>query len=269
VPPLFLYAGDETAYRQICATLGGQLDKSEDPTFVAFTVRSMLLAPTSPEEASALVARLEESLENSGATSWEMPPSFGGRPPFNFGRSNGDRSPDRDRRPEGQRSSGDDSSPRGERPPNRGQPGGPSQPGGEFRMPRGLPWEVQSYILGIAHYRAGDTEKALELLRRASAPNPRFPAGRIALPVIAMAYHDGGQTDEAEQALTDAASAIDEWTTALYEGSFAALPLPWFDYLECLVLYREAHQHIRGTPPSADPRLDEIEQRALATLQGE
>ncbi len=287
VPPLFLYAGDKEAYRQICTTLGGQLHQSEDPTFVAFAIRSMLLAPTSPEEASALATRLEESLENSGAAPWGAPPFFGGRPPFDFASPDSRRSPDRDRRPDGQRSASNDESPsgerpnkgdspnkgdrppNGERPPNRGQPGGPNQPGGEFRMPRGLPWEVQWYIAGLAHYRAGETEKSLELLRRAAESNPRFSVGRIALPVLAMAYHDAGQAAEADKALSDAAQALDEWTRALYEGSFATLPIPWFDYLECLILYREAHERVRGTPPPADPRLDEIEQRALATLRGE
>ena len=45
-----------------------------------------------------------------------------------------------------------------------------------------------------------------------------------------------------------------------------ALPLPWFDWIECVVLFREANILITGFAPPDDPRLRSIEQRAQNSL---
>ena len=114
-----------------------------------------------------------------------------------------------------------------------------------------------------------DTTLINQYLNWLMESNSRFPPLRIALPFLAMTHHGLGQTDQADATLTDAAAALDEWSSTLQESGIAQLPIPWFDYLECLILYREAHQLIRQSAPPPDARLTLLEQDALATLRGE
>ena len=133
----------------------------------------------------------------------------------------------------------------------------------------GLPPELLSYAAGLAHFRAGDSEAAVRRLRQVVDAGAKFPDGRVALPVMAMAYHDLGKEAEAEKALTAAGQTLDEWTSALLEWGPEQLLMPWLDVLECHILYREAYRRIRGSDPPENVQLAQIEQRALATMKGE
>src|SRR5262245_10702447 len=44
------------------------------------------------------------------------------------------------------------------------------------------------------------------------------------------------------------------------------MPIPWFDWLECLMFYREARLLLTGSAPAEDPRLRTVRERALAAL---
>jgi hypothetical protein len=138
----------------------------------------------------------------------------------------------------------------------------PKFPGGRFdlRVP------VLQYIAALAHYRAGDSSKSVELLRATLEGDSHWPAAQIGYPVLAMAYHDLGQKAEAADALAKAKAAIDGWTAKLSD-SLRSLPLPWFDYVECLLLAREANQLIAGQPLSDDPLLAEFERKARAAIE--
>jgi tetratricopeptide (TPR) repeat protein len=93
-----------------------------------------------------------------------------------------------------------------------------------------------------------------------------------------MALHRLGQTAEARQALDAAAEAIDRWTRDKFQnhdeknwinhlGATADWPIPWWEWLECQLYYREAKLLIDGSPPRDDPRLHVLRARAFAGLR--
>ena len=122
------------------------------------------------------------------------------------------------------------------------------------------------YVAGLAHYRAGQYDQAVERLGESAAMDPNWSARAINYPALAMAYHRLGKADEARQALASAEKAIDGWTEAMVHGPVDAMPIPWFDWLECRHFYQEAKQLLTGSAPPDDPRLRVIRERALAAL---
>jgi tetratricopeptide (TPR) repeat protein len=133
------------------------------------------------------------------------------------------------------------------------------------------------YLLGVAQYRAGQYAPAVRRLRESLRGYPDWSAGAIGYPVLAMAHHRLGQTNEARQALEAAAKAIDGWTEQRYQvqdwrgwvhhhGAEASWPIDWWDWLECRLYYHEARVLIDGSPPRDDPRLHVLRARAFASL---
>jgi tetratricopeptide (TPR) repeat protein len=127
------------------------------------------------------------------------------------------------------------------------------------RDPRSL------YVLGLAYYRAGRDEHALQRLRESLAANPAANARAVVHPVLALAHFRKGQLHEARQALDDAAKAIDEWTDRKFKGEWFESRAEW-DWLGCRALYREAKRVIDGSPPPEDARLVAVRGRAFAVL---
>jgi hypothetical protein len=124
------------------------------------------------------------------------------------------------------------------------------------------PW---IYLAALAHYRAGQYEQVIQKLSETPS-KMGWPAQSIVDPIQAMAYYHLGQEDKAKAALASAEKAIDEWTGTMLKGSVGTMPIPWFDWIDCLLLYREAKILITGAPPPEDPRLQKIEDLARAAL---
>jgi tetratricopeptide (TPR) repeat protein len=130
--------------------------------------------------------------------------------------------------------------------------------------------------LGVAHFRAGAHGQAVRSLRETLAVSPDLDPRMLGYPVLAMAYYRLGQAAEAGQALEEAAWAIDECTRRRYEfhddnwavhrAATAVWPVPWFDWVECQLYYREAKLLIDRSLPPDDPRLHVLRARALARL---
>jgi eukaryotic-like serine/threonine-protein kinase len=137
-------------------------------------------------------------------------------------------------------------------------------PNQDFDVPR----ELENFVSGLAYYRSGEWNASLKSLNQVVNSKSRFLAPRVALPVLAMTYQELGQRSEAEKFLSATAAAIDEWTSSALHGGFDQLPVSWYDFLECLLLYREAHRSIRGTLPPIDVRLAQIELQATSILSG-
>src|SRR5262249_35598292 len=96
---------------------------------------------------------------------------------------------------------------------------------------------------------------------------PNRDAMAMAFPVLAMALHRQGQTDAAQQELENARKALDQWSRAAFRSPDGSHRVPyWYDWVECQVLYREAHAQIEPTPPPEDPRLRVARGRAFAAL---
>src|SRR5262249_715625 len=92
------------------------------------------------------------------------------------------------------------------------------------------------------------------------------------------AYHRLGRAAEARQALHEAARLLDRWTQERYvgqreqhwvthQGAEAVWLVPWWDYLEGQLTYREAKVLIHDSPPPAAPRLHVPRARAFAGLR--
>jgi hypothetical protein len=122
------------------------------------------------------------------------------------------------------------------------------------------------YVAGLAHYRAAQYDDAVSRLRQA-VDDPGWRYRSIAYPALAMAYHRSGQAEEAKEALASAEQAIDQWTEEMLSAPIGRMPLMWFDWIECRLLYREAKILLTGFAPADDPRLREIEERALTAIQ--
>lgn len=226
VPQLCLFADDDKAYGSISQTLFIQLKATTDPAQVSLAVRSLCLTPRPPDVSKDLARRMEDILSKTSLSSGDPgTPSAGSRASLP--------------------------------PPPPGDSAGLSFASGKF--PHRLPWHLQGYAAGLAAFRAGNYDRALELLQRVSngAETPRING--LAYPVLAMVYHELGQPAEAEANLAAAKKVLDEWMVGLEDGQF---PVPWFDILEFQILYREAQQSIRQTPANWDERLLQYEARA-------
>jgi hypothetical protein len=83
-----------------------------------------------------------------------------------------------------------------------------------------------------------------------------------------MSLHRLDKADEARQELRNAREVLDQWAQAVFDRPDQFVPVPywWYDWLECQVLYREAHRLIEGSDPPEDPRLLVVRGRAFATL---
>lgn len=132
-----------------------------------------------------------------------------------------------------------------------------------------MPWypkQLGLHLSGLAHYRAGHFEQAIKLLRDAIAEEDSF-VKPMAQPVLAMACFRAGKTAEAKQMLSLASETIEEKLDDILDSALGFMPLPWFDWIESLVLYREATQLMTGTNQPEDLGLQAVEQRARAVLQ--
>ena len=132
-------------------------------------------------------------------------------------------------------------------------------------------------VLGTAQVRAEQNEAAVESLRLVVTP-PHWEPRHIAWPTLAIAYHRLGRADEARAAMAEAAAALDRWNDAratdpahpwIFDyGAGGPWPVPWWDWLDCYLRYREARRLIDGAAPADDdPRLHLLRARALAGLR--
>jgi tetratricopeptide (TPR) repeat protein len=98
------------------------------------------------------------------------------------------------------------------------------------------------HTLGMAHYRAGDFDQAIQRLRESIDAKPAWPANVTNWLGLAMAYHRLGQTEEARQWLDKALQWIDKATPKSPQEALGSIPGldSSHDWLACHVLRREA-----------------------------
>ena len=231
VPQLFALVEDDESYGRTCDVLLPQIEQAQDPAFLTFAIRSLSVC----EQVEADRDELAQAPKNCSRPSPEcvIKHQSAGRdlarvPPAMLVRG-----------------------PLPVMPPDMMAP------------PHGIP----EYVAGLAEFRAGHYEKAIEQLNRAIAQKSPREVERMAVPVLAMAYQAIGRDEQAKRALDGAARLFDEWTTVLLKKSAESLPLPWFDFVEFVVLYREAHVRIAGGLPPHYARLTDGEQHALEMLR--
>jgi serine/threonine protein kinase len=131
---------------------------------------------------------------------------------------------------------------------------------------RGSHAAFEYYAAGLASLRIGEYPMAISRFQR-SLSQSGWGSSPVNYPPLAIAYAKLGRNDEAATALASADKVLDRWINDLLQSPPGTFPNIWFDWLEFLCLYREAHIVIRGTPPPEDPRNIQIESRALAALR--
>lgn len=229
VPNLFLYAGDTQAYQAISQTLKTQLEKenTNDELQQLFAVRGICIAPISKEQAQSLIELLAkvdfERLDRQRGFRRGRP---GGPPPLGEGR---------DWNPFGRR-------------PTPGGPGGPP-PRGE-----GPPWangsmrDVISYVKALTSFRAGDSNKVIELLNDDASRNRAGEPLLMRAPLLALANWEIGDKKAAKEQLNLGIAGYRAWLTDFDPESQRRPSSPWLDGLESWILLNEAHQRILGSP---------------------
>jgi WD40 repeat protein/tetratricopeptide (TPR) repeat protein len=103
-------------------------------------------------------------------------------------------------------------------------------------------------VLGGGQYRAGQDERAVEQLNRATALYGRGPAAREWL-FLALAEHHRGHTVEARRWLDRATAWLDPKAGAATRQTCDRDALPWVELLELRLLRREAEAVLQGMPP--------------------
>jgi serine/threonine-protein kinase len=124
-----------------------------------------------------------------------------------------------------------------------------------------------AYVAGVAHYRAGHYEQAVQNCRRSFELNPIWQLQAVNGPILAMAHYHLGQGRAAHEALDEAAKARERAVREMYQAAVGFWSIGWWDWLESQLHDREARELLGLPPPPDDPRIHFLRGRALSHLQ--
>ena len=128
------------------------------------------------------------------------------------------------------------------------------------------PFGPISFIAGWAHFRAKDYEKAIERLEQA-AKDREWSGNRIAYPLLAMAYQELGREEEAAIAFARSTVFFDEQLNDRFRQSRLTPLLLWFDWIDFLIVHREAQILLKGHSPMEDPRIRKLKVLATSAIE--
>jgi tetratricopeptide (TPR) repeat protein len=113
------------------------------------------------------------------------------------------------------------------------------------------PWYL--HALGLAEYRAGRFDRAIQQLQMSMDADPRWPGQVVNWLVLAMAHHRLGHADEARRWLDKADQCIKKATEELPRGDTGMFPgMHIHDWLACLVLHQEAKALVKRSRQNAN-----------------
>ena len=131
----------------------------------------------------------------------------------------------------------------------------------------GMPYGVRLYIAGWAHLRAGDLSQAVDRLKQANDDQNSWAGHGICYPLLAIAYHEMGESELADELLTQSRSQLDLWLDESLNGPEVSLPIPWFDWIEFLINCDRAERLVNGEAGAVNPKLASRRARALAVVK--
>ena len=135
---------------------------------------------------------------------------------------------------------------------------------------KGQPAGAWNYTaLGLVHYRRGQYEQAIVQLEQSLKVDGSWIAGGHTYPVLAMAYHRLGRKEKAREALEKTERLIDQWSNDFLRVPAWSTAMPWFNWMACYLLYREAETLINGVAPVDDPRMYVARARSFAALKNQ
>lgn len=123
-------------------------------------------------------------------------------------------------------------------------------------------------IAGLAALRTGDYQLAVDRFRESLRLGTGSPAGihRVNFATLALAQHHLGLHQEAEQSLSRAEEARNDWIDRMSTGMVDSMPIDWWEWLSFEIWYREAHELITGQSLALEERLATIGKRALSAI---
>ncbi|TWT54841.1 Serine/threonine-protein kinase PknB [Rubripirellula amarantea] len=276
-------------YEELCARLVKTHVNDEAPLPLN-TLRSLLISPTHSSDARQWAAdgeRLVAMAQGPG----RFGRRFGDREPARSSpdrsspdrsspdRSSPDHSPLEGSPPEGPERSGlgapdlgaatfnppEFDSPQFRGPEGRGPgPRDLRNPRGPNQGPRFLdlaPPSIVQYVAAWASLRAENPQRALELLDMAA--QARGPSAEMLHSLRALAYHQLGDDSQSKLELARADESLSKMIDAFTSSTN---PGPWFDFVEVVILHREATQAITGTKIETDPAIRRFQQQTRESL---
>jgi serine/threonine protein kinase len=126
---------------------------------------------------------------------------------------------------------------------------------------------VNMYVAGWAHLRAGQLEQAVERLEASNNEENHWFGRGIGYPLLAMAYHELGRTEDAVGAFDQSQALLDRWLEECVQQSKGAPAIPWMDWIEFLMNHRQASIAIKGHTPAIDAQLRQLTSFADAAVE--
>jgi serine/threonine protein kinase len=123
------------------------------------------------------------------------------------------------------------------------------------------------YIAGWAHLRAGHLERAIQRLEQSNKSENQWFGRGIGYPLLAIAYHEQGRTDDALRAFEESQRLLERWLDESVQQSKGAPSLPWVDWIEFLLNHRQASILVKGHTPAVDAQLRQLTRFADAAIE--
>jgi tetratricopeptide (TPR) repeat protein len=122
------------------------------------------------------------------------------------------------------------------------------------------------YIAGWAHLRAGHLEKAVQRLEESNREENHWFGRGIGNPLLAIAYHEMGRTDDALRAFEQSQILLERWLDESVRQSKGSPSIPWVDWIEFLINHRQASIAVKGHTPAIDSQLRQLSRFADAAI---
>jgi tetratricopeptide (TPR) repeat protein len=123
------------------------------------------------------------------------------------------------------------------------------------------------YVAGWAHLRAGNLGKAVQRLEESNREENQWFGLGIGYPLLAIAYHELGRTDDALHAFQESQNLLERWLDESVRQSKGAPSIPWVDWIEFLINHRQASIAVKGHTPAIDPELRQLARFADAAIE--
>jgi serine/threonine protein kinase len=123
------------------------------------------------------------------------------------------------------------------------------------------------YIAGWAHLRAGNLEKAIGRLEESNKEENLWFGRGIGYPLLAIAYHELGRTEDAVRAFEQSQALLERWLDESVRQSKGSPSIPWVDWIEFLLNHRQASMVVKGHTPAIDPQLRQLNRFADAAIE--
>jgi tetratricopeptide (TPR) repeat protein len=123
------------------------------------------------------------------------------------------------------------------------------------------------YVAGWAHLRAGNAEKAIQRLEESNKEENRWFGRGIGYPLLAIAYHELGRTDDALHSFEQSQILLERWLDESVRQSKGSPSIPWVDWIEFLIHHRQASMVVKGYTPAIDPQLRQLARFADAAIE--